>query len=305
MTRQEIEDAIATAEHDPKAFFGTDSDAVLKKWQTITHPDKWRDDTELAKSWFVRFNELATESKLDKTIGEYRIVRTLPPGDICNIFIGDLNGQKALIKQPRVKAASLMKAEMANLNKMIGKMKEAATHLFPKPIGSVEGCNVFQYANDLTTVAQLKTRYPDGVGGRHIGWLTKRILLALSWAHGEGVVHGAVTDEHVLVCKRNHGIVLCDWTLSGKPGDAIKVVPKKYKDYYATAKDKKLSKALDIAMTGHVLSSLIGDAPKKLRAFIHAMKVGNIGTDHAWTLHQEWDDLLRSGYGAPKWVELV
>jgi serine/threonine protein kinase len=307
--RDEIEQALKLATVDPCTFFAGDADGILKRWKIATHPDKWPGDEEQAKTWFTQFTELAGQAANPRKIDKYRIKRKLCDGDLCEVLIGVHDGVDVLIKNPVAKAAPLMKAEMDNLKVVRAKANEKARYLFPIPVESLGQVNVFAYADDLESVASVMRRYPDGISGRHIGWLFKRILLALSWSHGAKIVHGAVTPEHVLVCKRNHGIVLCDWIHSGAPGSAIKLVPKKYKHTYpdSAVRDKKLCPELDIAMAAGVVEGLMDkDCPKRIRSFIHSLRQpASIHGETAWDFHEQFDVVLRQVYGAPKWVDLI
>lgn len=307
-TRQEIEDAIKLAARDPQAFFGNDPHAVLREWMVTTHPDRWLGlNEEIAKGWFTTLSELAEQSKLRESIGSYRVVRKLPDGDLCQISVCEKGGELYLAKKPIVKAVGVLKRESTNLNAVVSRANSVAKHLFPKFIENVDGANVLEYGENLESIAALASRYPRGINGRHIGWISKRVLLALTWTHAAGIVHGAVTPEHILVCKENHGIVLCDWIFSGKVGDAIKFVPRKHKDSYPAfaTKSKTLSFRLDVALAGKSIASIMGDdTPSRLRNFVSAMAAGTVGDD-ANELHADLSELLDRVFGVPKWVELV
>lgn len=307
-TRLEIEDAIKRAERDPLAFFGDDPRSVLREWMYVTHPDKWLDlDEDVAKGWFTTLSMLAEQSKIRETIGSYRVVRNLPDGDLCQIKVCEKGGAMYLAKRPAVKAPSVLKKERNNLAAVVGGANPTAKHLFPKFVEHVDGANVFEFGEDLESLLSLTRRYPQGLHGRHIIWLTKRVLLALTWTHAAGIVHGAVTPEHILVCKSNHGIVLCDWIFSGKVNDPIKFVPARYKNLYPdfATKNKKLSSRLDIAMAGKCLYAAMDadNAPWRIRNFISAMSTGVI-SDDAWSIHQDLDEIGRRVFGSPKWFEL-
>lgn len=303
---KEVTDAIKQAERDPLAFFGSDPHKVLRQWQVTTHPDKWSGMESVAKRWFAAFSELAEQSKIRETIGDYRVVRKLPDGDLCHISICERGGEMFLAKKPMVKAVCVMKREVVNLQKVVDGCNPVAKNLFPKYINTVDGANVFRYGADLESLTSLFKRYPIGVDGRHVGWIAKRVLLALTWTHAAGIVHGAVTPDHILVCKSNHGIALCDWVFSGKRDDAIKFVPAKHTFLYPefATKEKKLSYRMDIAMAGRCLAAIMHDgAPQRLKNFIRGMGSGIMGDD-AKVIHDSLDELLRSVFGSPRWVEL-
>ena len=306
VSRKYIEDAIKRAEYDPLAFFGSDPHAVLREWMVMTHPDKWIGWESLAKGWFTSLAELAEQSKIRETIGSYRVVRKLPDGDLCHICVGESGGAMYLIKRPMVKAVGVMKREVANLKTVVDFCSPVAKNLFPQFVETVDGANVFKFGADLESISSLFARYPEGIDGRHIGWLAKRVLLALTWTHESGIVHGAVTPDHILACKSNHGVVLCDWIFSGKEGDAVKFVPVKHKSLYPefAINEKKLSRRMDIAMAGRCMAAIMDEStPIRLKNFVSAMSSGIMGDD-AKGIHDDLDELLRRVFGVPKWVEL-
>ncbi len=310
-TKLEIENALKRASEDPLTFFGSDPDEVLRQWKIATHPDKWPDCADEAKHWFTQFTDYRLAAANVQRIGQYRVKRKLATGDLCEILIATegLTAADVLIKKPVVKATSLMKNEWTAIEKIRSNASEQAKHLFPVPLHRLNNVSVFAFDPNLETLDSIMQRYPEGVGGRHIGWIFKRIMLALTWAHAAEIVHGAITPEHILVSKSNHGIVLCGWIHSGKPGDAIKIVPRKYKDTYPelAVKSKTLHPEMDVAMAAAIARKACGDdTPMQIRAYLSAISntncVSGVGT---WNLHQEFDAVLKRVYGAPKFVELV
>lgn len=306
MDRKNVEDALSRAELDPSAFFTDDS--VLHDWKIKTHPDKWLGEESIAAGWFKRFTELAALAGKSENVAGYRVKRTLSRGDLCDILIGDGGDEEVLIKRPYVKASSLMRNEAKNLDKVVKfNGPDMKRHLFPKFIKTEKSMNVFRYDRTLESVSSLLARYPSGVGGRHAGWITKRLLLAITWAHASGVVHGAVTPDHVMVDKERHGIVLCDWIHSGVEGSAIQVVPAKFKASYPqfAVKEKRLSRSLDVSMACGIGMKLCGNQKSDKAVYSYCRSLSLFPTSDAWECHDELDRTLCATYGARVFVDLV
>jgi hypothetical protein len=50
----------------------------------------------------------------------------------------------------------------------------------------------------------------------------KRLLEQLVWMHRNGVVHNALTPDHILVHPKNHGAMMVGFTLSGEVGETVR-----------------------------------------------------------------------------------
>lgn len=111
-----------------------------------------------------------------------------------------------------------------------------------------------------------KEKFPNGIDAKHMYWVLRRLLLTLWMAHLKGIVHGAVTPEHILVYPEEHGLVLLDWTCSTKIG---KKVPAYNPDYVKFISPEILLKegaspAMDIYMAAvSAIYSLNGDHRKR------------------------------------------
>jgi hypothetical protein len=64
----------------------------------------------------------------------------------------------------------------------------------------------------IHTLREVRAAYPDGVDVRTAVWMWRRQLDLLGWLHRNGVRHGAVLPEHVLVHPRDHAAALVGWS---------------------------------------------------------------------------------------------
>lgn len=51
----------------------------------------------------------------------------------------------------------------------------------------------------------------EGLDQRHMVWMIDRALSALGFVHRQGVVHGALSPEHLLIQPNYHNVILTDW----------------------------------------------------------------------------------------------
>jgi len=313
---EEIQGALAQARLDPYAFFGV-TDDVLTKWQRAAHPDRFVGTPceSQAAECFKEFRVLYDKTTAKETIDGYRVLEKLARGDLCDVFVVlDAQGNRRVLKKAFVNGAKgVLRKERKAVDALQNSttIPQAVKLLFPTIVDGDDGMNLLVHSGTDVTLQRLLTEYPEGLDGRHIVWLFKRILLALTWVHDSGVIHGAITPEHILVCKQSHGIVMLDWIHSGKDGDKISVVPAKYKHMYDQVKDTKtLTPELDISMAAQSIKTLLHkDCPKRLAAFVNALcSIGNQGVDgrpKAWVFHQELTEIAAVTYGKPKFVKLV
>ena len=71
---------------------------------------------------------------------------------------------------------------------------------------------------DENLLKEKKEEYPD-INSRHLVWIFNRLLTVLGFVHGLGVTHGAVLPEHILIRKRDHALMLIDWSYAVKGTD--------------------------------------------------------------------------------------
>ncbi|RYE95004.1 MAG: hypothetical protein EOO75_00450, partial [Myxococcales bacterium] len=63
-------------------------------------------------------------------------------------------------------------------------------------------------------LVEVRRRLPGGIAPRHVVWMLRRLLAALGYAHGVGVLHGGIEPAHIVVRPRDHNVFLIDWSYS-------------------------------------------------------------------------------------------
>jgi len=82
------------------------------------------------------------------------------------------------------------------------------------------------------TLEQVVQRRKRPVDPENVAWITQRVLHALMYIHSQGVIHGDLKPQNIIIQPDSHNAVLVDFGLSMiKPRAADKA--KGYTDYYA------------------------------------------------------------------------
>lgn len=295
--------------------FGDDIDAGERQLLAACHPDL-HDGSEEAAELFKQVQAAAEQARhpivLKGKRHSYPLGNMLANGDVADLY----RSGNYLVKASRVQGGDvLLRAESEALATIHTEAGDSKYRLyFPLPVESFQirdtfakRINVFDWAGDylpLTTVlAKHKT-----LDGRHVGWIFKRLLIAIGFANRLGLVHGAILPQHLLINPDSHGLRLIGWGQSVKSGGVIKAVPSAFKDWYPPEViDKKPATAeTDIFMAARCAMHVGGDA-LELREFLlgcvlpgQKMRPGD-----AWALYEEFEELLRTVYGPPKFHVLA
>lgn len=171
----------------------------------------------------------------------------------------------------------------------------------------------------LYTLVEVREHYQDGIDPADMAWMWRRVLVALGYAHQQGVVHGAVLPTHLLIEPDMHGLVLIDWsyavqTASGKP---ISAISNPYEKWYPPEIFDKQPPLFghDIYMGAKCMVYLLGGdplsgdmpagvPPRMGRYFKWCMQAGGRSRPQdAWKLLEEFDDILESLYGPRRFRE--
>lgn len=289
---------------DPAKFFDVNP---IKEVLIKCHPDKWGpDEQDQANHYFKEFSRLHDEPR--EKIGAYRVITKLGRGDISDVYKVEKNGKYFLLKKPYVKAEVLLKKESSLVKNFVG-AKEPFNRLFPVFVGAEGGNYVYEFQNDVVSGSEVISRYGDTLDSRHVVWMAKRALMALGVAHDMGYANGAVTPDHLLFNKKNHGCLLTGWIHSGKIGEDIKMVPAKWKHYYPkfASKTKKLSRELDVFMLGRTMLDIGGkNIHPRIKKFFDSLvyESQNMIEGDCFALHEELGNVSKMIFGERKFVVL-
>lgn len=320
--------------------------------------------------------DLPATIKAKKT---YTATSLLASGDVADVFISATGD---VLKIARTNSDNdLLDNEAAILGRLRAKKKTKLHAYLPQLIewpllrdrGNVR-MNVFIREDGFVPLAAILAAFPSGIDYQDFVWMYKRLLVAIGFAHINGVIHGAVLPPHVLVHPTGHGAKLIDWCYAldftftklpkpapdpaatpapapaaptamsawdmlrassfteeeddpVDPGPAptvptadpnrmyVQAISVEHEAFYAPEILRKQtpSPATDIYMAAKCAVALLGGnvatdeipatVPAPIRAFFSAslLRAPEKRPQDAWTLHEEFDKLLRALVGPPKY----
>lgn len=188
----------------------------------------------------------------------------------------------------------------------------STTGRFPQRI------NVFRWQAGFHTLEQVHAQQP-ALEGRHLAWIFNRLLTVLGFSHRQNLIHGAVLPCHVLIDAAGHGLQLVGWSRGVAVGQSIRTVPACYRDWYPTEvrHQRPTSPATDVFLAARCLVYLAGGdpvanrmpeaVPPPMQRFLQTclLESASMRPDDAWALLEEFERLLHTLYGPPKFHELT
>jgi serine/threonine protein kinase len=264
----------------------------------------------------------------------YRLEGAPVVGTVADVYraVDIKTGELVAFKLARVpKDSDLMDAETTSLKLLAEHITEKQLRYFPTLLDShtlsVGGVrrrvNILPWLENFYTLEDVRKAYPAGVQMEHGVWMFNRIMETLRVAHKVGLVHGAVTPDHVMVYHSaaevdewNHGAKLVDWTSSVRRGEVIKVADKKYLSGLPPEVTQKrtASEATDIYMAAKCIIYVLGGdwvtkalprtVPNYLANFLRGCTLPNaaLRPQSAQDLYLEFKDHMRKHYGPKKYV---
>ena len=152
----------------------------------------------------------------------------------------------------------------------------------------------------------------ESLDGRHLAWIFKRMLTVIGFAHIHGIIHGAILPEHCLLDTVGHGIQLVGWGQSIEKGKTISMISSKHKGMYPkeVLEKKPAGFETDIFMAANCIEYLAGDCltvPLEIQRFINSCLLPGMSMrpKNAWELQDEFEKLLGTVYGKPRYVKLA
>lgn len=176
---------------------------------------------------------------------------------------------------------------------------------FPKEVGSF---------SEFYTLEEVRQAYPTGIDPKDAAWIYRRLLMALSLAHLNKIVHSSVLPQHVLVHPARHGLILYEWAYAVTDpegtGDWVKALSAAYRLWYPKeVMDKKPPPfGLDLTLAARTMILLLGgdpqsgitppSVPRPMASFFRGCILAS--PPNAGELFKEFDELLLSLYGPHK-----
>lgn len=297
-----------------KDIFGDDFEAVHRRLARICHPDMNLGNEEEAKRIFqlleLRRKELfAPKISIQSERRVYELDAIWKTGDYSDVYV---TRDHKLVKVARNRSFNevlaheydvVCKLQQASGGDVYGKLLPLPVETFLVKSDTLCRAVVFEHGSDLYSFEDVYQKYPKGVDPADMAWMLKRLLQVLGFIHSYGYIHGAVLPSHVLINPVTHGIKLIGWTHSVKLPGALKTISSKYESTYPKEVfDKKpCSPSLDVYMAGKCIEKLLGNHKPHgmIRGFLQTL-TSPTRPDDAWGLYDDFDAILRSVYGPPK-----
>lgn len=319
--------------------------AVKQRYRTLArlvHPDHHPTEQALAvatfqrlQAWYERAQQtleaptMSDPFELTSRTGHYRSSGQGHRGELCDLYWATRQGSgttsPVLLKLVRQASNNdLLRAEGSTLRLLAQELQgEPLRAHFPTLLdqvqirdldGETRMVNILAQEQANLALARVHHGYPAGLDPADAAWIYKRLLAALAITHDLGLVHGAVTLDHLLIRPRDHNGLLVDWCYSVPCGGVIKAVSPRYRaDYPPEVLAKQpASPATDLYMAAKVMVRLLGGdpatnalpatVPKAIGAFLQSCLIAapHRRPDSAWELFTEFDALLQRCYGPPK-----
>ena len=300
-------------------LFGKEPAKTYKKLIKLCHPDH-NGNSILAVKVSARLNELYAQLTTSVKIGKWTVQSPLSKGDICDVHkVYETGGEPKIAEIYGI----LKVARSADDNDLLDREKEAIQHLHkeakthnyiryvPSLLDSFEigdcRANVLSLANECYTLKQIKELFV-GVEPRHLIWMMNRLLSLLGYAHRCGIVHGAITPDHLMYRPSDHGLVLVDWTASVKADktDYIPYISKEWSSFYPPEVFRKhCSPATDIYMAMACIE-WAGSLPARFNGIRDLCLAGSPKSrpEDVWKVQEQWKALAEEEFGPPSFVEL-
>lgn len=310
--------AIMTATN-PKDFFGDNekrAGITYRRYARTIHPDINPDPRateafqKLNQLWDAYNNHHATTTNTTTSTapsnvvytatGEYKVTEDIQTDAFFTRYTTENGEQVLIVSTPDDNDLAEHHAE--TLQTLHTKIPEAHHGFYPKLVDQFETADnlhgiIQKIPNNFVPFTQILKRYPDGIGGRDMGWIFKRIFMTLGLAHDAGLVHGGVSLDSLYINPEEHGIILNDWQYSKHVGEILTAVP--FKDGYPTKfLDKEpVTPELDLKLTASIAQKLYNDDDWRITRFFKHLSEQGSGDGAFW--FKEFDWLLRQIYGKP------
>lgn len=310
----------------PQELFGdkTKAQRAYQRLLHLAHPDMYGDAEmkKLANSAFIHLNELweafnkhplgnhATDTTTIKTKRhEYTLGLKFYDADGVSYYFAtyDAGHEKAVIVIPSTAQDNdLIENYSMALNKLKKEVNKKYGAFFPtyleafkfKINGQIKQLLAYGQPDNLFTLKQIQDEYPEGLHGRDLAWIFKRLLVAIGNTHEIGLVHGGINLDSILIEPDEHGVLLTSWQYAVVKGEPLTALPSTYKSLYPAyvfAKEPARTE-LDIMLAAKTMESLMrADTPKPLISFFKGCQLNKLPS--AGKLLIEFDTLLERVYG--------
>ena len=313
------------------------TEAAYKTFRVKLHPDRFQPDNAMVARATVVFQKIEQLWQLAQSPAvilqgknsSYELGDLIGTGDIAEVYKATCSekpvksgapSDECIVKMPRVSGAeALLELEnkrlkslaAASVNTSYGNYVPIVAETLKLQGHKGKTATVFfrPFNGIGYSLEDVKTKHTSGLDGRHVCWIFRRLLTAIGFAHKQGIVHGAVLPQHILVEPKSHGLQLCGWIHSVEFGKLISIVPQSHRDLYPdeVLKKKYAGPETDIFMAAKTMLAIANnDLPKRLAMFFKSMLLDSpsMRPADAFALEEEFVVFMDSVYGKRQFVSL-
>jgi serine/threonine protein kinase len=174
---------------------------------------------------------------------------------------------------------------------------------------------------DLTgwfSLEEARADYLNGINPKDMGWIFRRLLVALGFAHANGVLHGAVFPRNIYILPKQHGVRLENWSFAAcdpqTTGERIAGIEVPYITWYPPEilANEMPGPSADIFLAARSMAYILGgdpyqntfpaSVPRPIQAFLKSCTLPGQKSrpQDAWQVKEEFDDLLWRLWGERK-----
>lgn len=220
-----MKDYYSILEVSPRARQGV-IDAAYKSLAKVLHPDKIGKNgpmKELNEAFDV-LGDKTKRKKYDKdrvdikgkTVGDYRVLDLIAEGGFGRTYKGEHTtlGTPVCIKHA-LNVSPQDEFVLTEEAKAVWDLRHYAIPAMRTIVKLDDGslALIMSYVPGQT-IEEIVTQKGKGLKPEHVCWMTERILNALKYLHWNGVVHGDVKPQNIIVQPDSHQLVLVDYGLS-------------------------------------------------------------------------------------------
>jgi len=167
-------------------------------------------DEQSRKDYDERINNLE-----GKVIGQYRVIELIAEGGHAATYLGEnlMIGESVCIKHPH-EYSSVDEKILIEETKAIWDLRHYSIPTMRDIVRLPDGSPmlVMSYIPGLTLEKVVNKSGP--LDPEHVAWIAERCLNALMYLHYNGVVHGDVKPQNIIIQPDTHTVVLVDYGLS-------------------------------------------------------------------------------------------
>ena len=257
----------------------------------------------------------------------YHIKEVISRGDVATLYKArsEKDGCEVILKMAGDKRdGDLMLRESDALARLHRDDSPQRKH-FPECLDTFkspehERGNIITFFEGAIDLVELRAHFPNGLMPVHAVWVLRRALSALGWAHHQGVVHGNICPEHVMIRPEDHNVWLVDWCYAcidpAKTRQGFVCVNPTYSPHEVSQRKPPLP-ASDIHALGKTMFYLLGgdpetasnlpeEVPEKLARLLRFMTLESpLGrAQDAWELYRMLEGIRDECFGKHRFREL-